>query len=85
MAYTLGQAEVPPARVAAAQDNYGDASAVLLYKSQYQETLTRIERRKSGTAAWIGTGIGLVTIAAAVVVFEIAWLEEGRRLRQALP
>jgi hypothetical protein len=71
MAYTTGHGELPTSRVVAIQSKYnGDANAILLYKTQYEESLTKIERRKNGGAAWAGAGIGLaVLVIVAVTTF----------------
>ncbi len=69
--FSTGNADVPEARTAEALEAYGDSRLVSLYESEYEETLTRIERRKRGTYALAGSG---VAIGAGVVGFLILYL-----------
>jgi hypothetical protein len=57
--FSTGKADVPEARIAEALEDYGDAGLVSLYESEYEETLTRIERRKRGTYALAGSGVAI--------------------------
>ena len=64
--------DIPTARLAAAQNEFTDASDLLLYRSQYEEEMTEPMQKQRSRRAWIGTGIGfgvnlllLVAIASA--------------------
>ncbi len=52
-----GKAEVPDSRIAEIQYEYDDPGLLALYESEYQRTLTKIQRRKRGTAALMGFGV----------------------------
>lgn len=65
--YLTGKAQVPDARLARIQEEYGDSSLVALYESEYEQTLSGIQRKKRGTWALIGSG-------AAVGVMGIGFL-----------
>jgi hypothetical protein len=55
--FFTGKAEVPDSRITEIQNEYDDAGLLALYESEYQKTLTKIQRRKRGTAALMGFGI----------------------------
>jgi len=69
--FTTGKADVPEARTAGARTTYGDPSLVSLYESEYEETLTRIQRRRRGTYTLAGSG---VAIGAGVLGFLVVYL-----------
>lgn len=54
--FFTGTAEVPEARSARIQEEYGDSRLAKLYESEYEQMLSRIQRRKRGTWALIGSG-----------------------------
>ena len=57
--YSAGKAEVPDGRLTEIKDEYDDPGLASLYKSEYEKTLTRIQRRKRGNAALIGFGLSV--------------------------
>ena len=50
---------LPPSRMAEAQRAYESPSDLMLYRSQYAESMTRPIQRARSRRAWIGTGIGV--------------------------
>jgi hypothetical protein len=69
--FSTGKARVPEARMAEIQDATGDPDLVALYGSEYEETLTKIQRRKRGSFALLGSG---VSIGAGVLGFLVVYL-----------
>jgi hypothetical protein len=67
--YSTGRAELPDARIAEIQIDYGEPSLLSLYESEYEKTLTKIQRRKRGNHALIGLGasVGAMGIGFLVV------------------
>jgi hypothetical protein len=66
-----GRAELPASRRTVIQDAWGDSSQVSLYESEYEKTLTKLQRRKRGGCALLGSG---VSIGAGVLGFLIVYL-----------
>ena len=50
--------DIPAARLAEAQDAYESGNDILLYQSQYQESMAGPIQEARSRRAWIGTGIG---------------------------
>lgn len=50
---------LPPSRMAAAQRSYESGSDLMLYQSQYAQSMARPIQRARSRRAWIGTGIGV--------------------------
>ena len=50
---------LPPSRMAEALRAYDSGSDLMLYQSQYAESMARPVQRDRSRRAWIGTGIGL--------------------------
>jgi hypothetical protein len=69
--FCTGKAVMPASRRAEIQDAYGDSSQVSLYESEYVKTLTKLQRRKQGGCALLGSG---VSIGAGVLGFLIVYL-----------
>lgn len=65
--------DVPPRRLAAAQEEYGNDNDLLLYRAQYQDSMATPIQADRSRRAWIGTGIGfgvrLVVVAAYVYLY----------------
>jgi hypothetical protein len=59
ISYFTGKAKVSDARIAEIQDEYDDPRLRSLYKSEYEKTLTNIQRRKRGNAVLIGFGVSV--------------------------
>lgn len=57
LAYIPPQVVIPASRLAIAQDKYKDSDIVLVYKTQYEDSLSKAERDKNAAAAWTGTGL----------------------------
>jgi hypothetical protein len=72
--YFLGIAEVPEARIIGIQDKHDDPYLMSLYKSEYEKTFTKIQRRKRGEASLMGIVIG-VPITVFVGAFFYALLD----------
>jgi hypothetical protein len=53
-----GRIGVPDTRIAEIKNEYNDSSLLSLYESEYEKTLTKIQRRKRGTAALGGNFLG---------------------------
>ena len=51
--------ELPTARMADAQKTYESGNDLMLYHSQYQESMERPVQKDRSRRAWIGAGIGL--------------------------
>jgi hypothetical protein len=66
--YFSGKAEVPDARIAEIQSEYNDSRLLSLYESEYEKTLTRIQRRKRGDAALIGAGVSVGVMGLGFLV-----------------
>lgn len=69
--YFTGKAEVPDARIAGIQNEYTDSSIVSHYKSEYEKTLTKIQRRKRGNYALIGSGVAVGIMGLGFLVVYI--------------
>ncbi len=54
--FSTGRAEVSEARIAEIQDRYADDVLVSLYETEYRKALTKIQRRRKGSAVLIGAG-----------------------------
>jgi hypothetical protein len=67
--FFTGKAEVPDARISEIQNEYDDSSLLSLYESEYEKTLTRIQRLKRGTYTLIGFGgsVGVMGLGFLVV------------------
>lgn len=69
--FTIGKAEVPEARIAEASVVFGDSSLVERYRSEYEQAMTKIRRRKQGVYSLLGSG---VAIGAGVLGFLVVYL-----------
>jgi hypothetical protein len=64
------EVRIPETRLSAAMERYPDTADFLIYTTLYRETRTPIQRRKKGTAALVGTGLGLsVYVAIGIYLF----------------
>lgn len=50
--------DLPSARLSSARDSFGSGEDVMLYRSQYEESMEDPIQRNRSRRAWIGTGIG---------------------------
>ena len=66
--YLTGKAAVPDARIAQIEDEYGGSSLLPVYESEYQKTLTKIQRRKRGNSALIGFGVSVSAMGIGFLV-----------------
>ena len=69
--FSIGKADVPEARIAEAREAFGDPSLVSRYEVEYEQALTKIQRRKQGLCALVGSG---VAIGAGVLGFLVVYL-----------
>jgi hypothetical protein len=69
--FCTGKALVPDARIIEIRDACGDAGLVSLYEAEYEKTLTKIQRRKRGSYALLGSG---AAIGAGVLGFLVVYL-----------
>ena len=65
--------DVPPPRLAEAQSTYDSSNELVVYQSQYQESMERPIQKDRSRRAWLGTGIGfalnLVLIYAILAAY----------------
>lgn len=66
----------PSARLTEAQNTYEEYSDVLLYRTEYQETIAGYVRRERARRAWIGTGLGVATYAVIAGALFYVWVIE---------
>ena len=66
--FFTGKSEVPDARIDEIQNEYNDSRLLSLYESEYEKTLTKIQRRKRGNAALIGAGVSVGVMGLGFLV-----------------
>lgn len=71
--FCTGKVVMPASRRTEIQDAYGDSSQVSLYESEYVKTLTKLQRRKQGGCALLGSG---VSFGAGILGFLIVYLSK---------
>lgn len=66
--YLTGAADVPEERIEQSRSEWDDSSLQSLYATEYWKALTKIQRRKRGTGALIGSGVSIGVMGIGFLV-----------------
>lgn len=66
--YLTGAADVPEERIEQIRGEWDDTGLQSLYATEYRKALTKIQRRKRGTGAMIGSGVSIGVMGIGFLV-----------------